>query len=146
MGKFWDRITGKEQIRILEKVIEETRAMSFEDYGEMFGALPNRAGVSVNENNALGLCPWYSAVTLISDSIAMLPIDILQETPQGNQKYKSNLWNLLNESANSYQTSFQFIRTMTLNQAHTGNAYAEIQRNAQGEVIALNPLPTNRVI
>jgi HK97 family phage portal protein len=159
----WDRITGKEQIeilrteletqratgkeetRLLKQELEEQRAMTFEQYENVFGTLRSQSGVSVNDRSALSLCPWFSAVSLISDTIAGLPFEILQETETGNAKYKTNLWNLLNESANTYQSAFQFIRTMTGWSCH-GNAFAEIQRNAQGQPIAFNPIPPDRVI
>jgi HK97 family phage portal protein len=142
----WDRITGKEQIRILRKELEEQRAMTLENFGDIFGVQRSKSGVAVSDRTALSLCPWYSAVNLISDTEAMLPVDILQATEDGNTDYKSNLDTLLNVQANSYQSGYQFRRTMTAWAANNGNAYAQIERDAQGNVIAFWPIPPNRVI
>ncbi|KAA6338632.1 hypothetical protein EZS27_013375 [termite gut metagenome] len=112
--------------------------------GLLFGSL---GGFS--SNSAMRLSAVYRAVDLISDSIAMLPLE-----PQITDKngYKSKFinhssYNLLNKQPNKLQSRFTFIKLIVQNILLQGNGFAYIVRDGEGNAIRLQYLrPENVVI
>jgi HK97 family phage portal protein len=112
--------------------------------GLLFGGL---GGFS--SNGAMRLSAVYRAVDLISDSIAMLPLET--QITDGNG-YKSKFTNhptysLLNKQPNRLQSRFTFIKLIIQNILLQGNGFAYIVRDAEGNAIRLQYLrPENVVI
>jgi len=100
---------------------------------------------AITEWQALQLSAVYACIRLISQSIGMLPLSLHQKT-QSDTKIISRLAaeNPLNRvlgiMANPMCTAYMFKQTMQTWTLMYGNAYAEIQRNGAGDVVALWPI------
>jgi len=103
-------------------------------------------GQNVNEYSALTLSAVYNAITLISSTVASLPLHLLRESSKKTVFARDeSLFHVLHTQFNPYMTA-QVGREV--GQAHLltfGNAYYEKQRNGYGDIIALWPIPPHRV-
>ena len=105
------------------------------------------AGKPVNEHTAMQMTAVYSCVRILSETLAGLPLHVYRYNDSGGkEKYlKHPLYKLLHEEPNPEMTSFAFRETLMSHLLLWGNAYAQIIRNARGEVIALYPLMPNKM-
>lgn len=71
----------------------------------------------------------------------------MQQNGKEKQRAASNpLYKVLHDAPNGYMSAMSFRETMMAHILTWGNGYAEIVRNAYGEVQALWPIPPNRII
>jgi HK97 family phage portal protein len=107
----------------------------------------NAAGACVNRRTILKNAAVYRCVTLISNSIGMLPFQLLRERDGGlKEKARDHpLFDVLASKPNSWQTAFEFRRLMQHRVLTDGNAYAMIIRS-RGAVRQLVPLLPERVL
>ena len=105
------------------------------------------SGKVVNEKTAMQMTAVYSCVRILSEAIAGLPLFLYKYGEDGSkEKYLDHpLWRVLHDEPNPEMTSFVFRETMMNHLLLSGNAYAQIIRNARGEVVALYPLMPNRM-
>lgn len=114
---------------------------------ELFGGGPTNAGVQVNEDNSIGISAVYRAVRIISDSLALLPLQKFKETDKGREIVKDSIYTILHDQPNNYQTAFTFKQTLGGHQCLWGNAYARILRDGAGRVMQLIPIdPDNNTV
>ena len=106
------------------------------------------SGKVVNEKTAMQMTAVYSCIRILSEAIAGLPLFVYQYGSDGSkEKYLDHpLWRVLHDEPNPEMTSFVFRETMMNHLLLTGNAYAQIIRNARGEVVALYPLMPDRMM
>lgn len=114
-------------------------------YSFFFGG--TTSGKPVNEHNAMQMTAVYSCVRILSEAVAGLPIHLYQYTGSGGKEKALDhpLYFLLHDEPNPEMTSFVFRETLMTHLLLWGNAYAQVVRNARGEVIALYPLMPNRM-
>lgn len=100
----------------------------------------------MTEETALTYGPVFSAVKVISETVAMLPWRAYR-SQDGKRELldKSKLDQLLHRSPNPEQTAFTFREYLIACALLWGNGYAEIEFNIMGEVVALWPLHPSRV-
>lgn len=98
-----------------------------------------------NHNNAaLSLSAVYSATELISNSIALLPIEIKYNDEAG--KTQRNRQHPLNNTFNNNKLSkYMIVKMMVSDMLLYGNGFAYIQRNQQGEPIGLRYIESRDV-
>jgi len=120
-------------------------ALSGSRYSFFFGS--TSAGKPVNEHTAMQMTAVYSCVRILSETLAGLPLHVYRYNDSGGkEKYlKHPLYKLLHDEPNPEMTSFAFRETLMSHLLLWGNAYAQIIRNARGEVIALYPLMPNKM-
>jgi HK97 family phage portal protein len=114
-------------------------------YSFFFGS--TTAGKPVNEHTAMQMTAVYSCVRILSETLAGLPLHVYKYNDSGGkEKYlKHPLYKLLHDEPNPEMTSFAFRETLMSHLLLWGNAYAQIIRNAKGEVISLYPLMPNKM-
>ncbi|MEA4900587.1 phage portal protein [Desulfitobacterium sp.] len=114
-------------------------------YSFMWGG--SSSGKVVNEHTAMQMTAVYSCVRILAEAIAGLPLFVYKYGDDGSkEKYLGHpLWHVLHDEPNPEMTSFVFRETMMNHLLLSGNAYAQIIRNARGEVVALYPLMPNRM-
>ena len=114
-------------------------------YSFFFGS--TSAGKPVNEQTAMQMTAVYSCVRILSETLAGLPLHIYQYNDSGGKEkhLKHPLYKLLHDEPNPEMTSFAFRETLMSHLLLWGNAYAQIIRNARGEVVALYPLMPNKM-
>lgn len=95
---------------------------------------------------AFQLSAFITCVKIISEDIATLPLFVYQK--RGEDVLVDTLHPLyrrLHDSANPDISAMQFRETMTANMLVYGKAYAWQERNRQGEVVAMWPIPPDRM-
>lgn len=104
------------------------------------------AAATVTESTALQVSAVWACARLLSEVFASLPLTIYEQVGNDRRKVQSgNLFTVLTKSPNSRMTTVEFYETMQLNLVLHGNAYARIERNSSGQLIALWPLPAESV-
>lgn len=108
------------------------------------------AGVQVNQSSALTFSAVYRAVSIISATLGVVPVNLFRSTESRGRMGKELVTNhpaglLIARSPNPEQTPFKFKefggRCLTL----WGNWVCEIERDRLGRPVALYPLPPERV-
>jgi HK97 family phage portal protein len=125
--------------------LSENRAISFQT---VWGTgsdviLENSAGVAINSKTAFEVVAFFSAVSLISDTISTLPVDTFIRTDGARRPYRPRpTWVDQPDVDNSRQAFWQqnIVSLMV-----SGNAYTRIFRDRQGEIVNLVVLDPDQV-
>lgn len=114
---------------------------------EALGAIPSESGVSVSERTAITLSAVWTCVNIISSAIASLPLEVYRERTDGVHEKVSNhrIYACLHDQPNEEDSSYTFRQKMMGSLLLYGNAYAEIQLDGAGRVIALWPWPASMI-
>ena len=101
---------------------------------------------ALGADSALQISAVWACVELVAKTVATLPMFVYR-TSSGERKLDrgSALWTLLHDSPNALMTPSEFWTAMLLNLLLRGNAYARIERSANGEAYALWPMPADQV-
>lgn len=128
---------------IISRIVEKRQLSSLDTKDpvliEALGGRPTAAGISMDEHASLGLSAVYACVRCISEDVAKLPIILYRRTGESEKERAKdhNLYNLLRYQPNPLQTAFSFVQTMQAAALLYGNAYAWIDWDRGGRVIAL---------
>ena len=107
---------------------------------ENFG-LSNWSGEKVDEITALGISTVLSCVTILADSIAVLPIRVMRYLDDRKIYVDSPSWV---EKPNRNQLKFGFIHEIVAALALHGNAYIFVDRDRAGRVVQVQNIhPSN---
>ena len=114
---------------------------------EALGGTPSLAGVPVTIQSVSGIPAVFACDKVISEDIAKTPIKIKRKNTDGTRAddVNSPVYGLLHDLANPVQSAYEFKELMQSSLNLWGNAYAEIQRNARNEPVALWPLEPGRM-
>lgn len=113
-----------------------------ENYSYSEGLLFGTLGL---QNSAMNLSAVNRAVSLISDTIALLPIKVKQTTATHKAELEKHPINLLFRSGLGYLTSFEFMRLLVQSVLLRGNGYAYIERATDGTATNLMYLEPSEV-
>lgn len=102
---------------------------------------------SASPDNALQISAVWACVQLLAGIIASLPLFVYRNLGDGRRTLErgSMLWMLMHDSPNARMTSAEFWAAMLINLLLRGNAYARIDRSANGEAYALWPMSADQV-
>lgn len=104
------------------------------------------SGEVVNEETALTYSAVWAAVNIISKTVSTLPLHLLRKDNRKTiQATEKSLFRVLHAQANPYMTAQGYRETIQAHLLTWGNGFSEIQRDNYGNVIALWPIPPNRV-
>jgi len=110
------------------------------------GGSASSSGVTVSNDSALKYTPFWSAVRVISGTLAALPFLTYQRQADGGKKrmpgHRTDM--LMHNRPNEFMDAITFIETRQAHALCYGNGYAEIQRDGVGRPVALWPLLPNR--
>jgi len=135
---------------ILTNLITEKRSTEPIDYigdptdwlRRLINANKSKAGIAINEENALKIMAVFVCVNLISNAIACLPKPIYKSKKKGNEKARDHpLWNILNMAVNPEITAFDFWKCLMVNVLISRGGFAEIVRDDSGVIKELWPIP-----
>lgn len=100
------------------------------------------AGVCVSPGNAETISTVFSCVQSIAETIGGLPLLVYRQEGNGDRIRAAEhpLYRVLHDAPNARQTALEFREQLTAHVLLWGNAYAEIQSDAAGNVIGLEPL------
>jgi len=134
---------------IRKKILSNLRNILFEEWMEgisFFGGNPSASGESVTEDTALKLSVVFSCVKILSETMGTIPLKVFKKTDTGKEPFFNHpLYKILYLQPNPEITSYHWKAMKMSNILLHGNHYCEIQRNRGGRIIALWPLPPNRV-
>ena len=104
-------------------------------------------GQAAAANSVLGLSAAWACINLIAGTAASLPLGVFRTTSDGIRTAAKDhpLYRILHDSPNADQTALDFWEFVFAAVELRGNAYAEIVRNGQGQVIALTPIMCEQV-
>lgn len=111
----------------------------------ILGLVFGKYGVSMNKEMTLSAV--FRAVSLISSSIASLPIYVYKTDDNDNKvEWRDNtLYPLLLRKPNLLQTRVVFMKSMVKDMLMCGNAYAIIHRNDINKVTKIEYVPASKV-
>lgn len=113
-----------------------------------FGVSETAAGIHVNVDRAMKNTAMFRAVTLIANSIGMLPMHLI-DTATKKKVDDHPLFRVLHRQPNGWQSAFDFRALMQLRALVKGNAFALVVRSPSvrggRRVTQLIPLDPDRV-
>lgn len=135
----WARIIGREERAVSIKSSDLYLA-------EFFGQRDGGSGY-VSAHAAQNHSAFAASISVISESVACLPLIIYRKLSDGGRIEKRNhpVARLFNGLPNEWQTAPEFLETVTAHCAMRGNGYAEIRRDSGGKPVALIPLHPDSV-
>ena len=111
----------------------------------MVGGQPSYTGKLVSPQTALAVGAVWACVNRISEDIARMPLLTYTENGDDREIAKNHyLYPILMEETNPEMTAFRFKLFMQAWVLLAGNAYAEIQTNGRGQIMALWPWRADR--
>jgi HK97 family phage portal protein len=110
------------------------------------GGYRSYAGKAVSEQTALSISAVYRAVTLISGSLAMMPLNVLKETPLSGDQVEPDhyLHPLLTQSFDDNWSAFRAKRFVVEQILLRGNAIVRYTTSPNGRVTKLTPVHFDR--
>jgi HK97 family phage portal protein len=113
----------------------------------LFNQGGSSSGIAVNETTALNYSAVWAAVSIISGDIASLPLPLYKRLKGGGkERYTEHtLYKILHDAPNPEMSSMVFRETLQAHVLLWGNAYAEIERDNAGRIVALWPLLPSQV-
>jgi HK97 family phage portal protein len=105
----------------------------------MRGGSETASGAYINASKALQNMAVLRCVTLISESIAKLPLNLHERGDEMAHASDHPLYKLLKRKPNNWQTAYEFKRLMQMRALMDGNAYARVIRS-RGQIIRLVPI------
>lgn len=130
----------------LEVKADPAKPLSTRNEEGWYGPVPD-AGELVTEASSLGVSAVWACANLISGTISSLPCHVFQSRDDGyrDQVRTHPLYRVLHDSPNYDQTAVDFWDYISLSVDLFGNAFADIIRNRDGQVIALRPIKPDTV-
>ena len=125
---------------------EERGLTATEAIRRLIQSTTTRSGVAVNEQNAMQLMAVFTAVKILSEAFAQVPLKVYRRRSDGSREEAREhpLFKVLHDQPNAEMTSFTLREVMLGHIALWGNSYCEISRNFQGDIIGLWPLLPNK--
>jgi len=114
---------------------------------ELLRGTSTLAGVRVTPATACEIIAVSCAVSLIAETMAMLPLPVYKRDKDGGKTRNPAHWayDLLNTAPNNYQNAFEFREMMQSHLMLWGNCYAAKTTLANGEISELLPMHPDRV-
>lgn len=103
-----------------------------------------QSGASVTPETALKNTAVFRCVSLVSHSIAMLPLHLYRRGPEREKATDLPLFNVLHRRPNDWQTAFEFRQLMQAWALTEGDAFAAKVRRGD-QVVALLPMDPRRM-
>lgn len=120
---------------------DPTQPLTAGDFNSWFtDGLSQGSGVPVTEGTAMGLTAYLRAISLISSSIAGLPIRVYYRDSRMRVVQRTVL-----DSPSPDQTPFEFWQTWFMHQLSWGNAYGRKLRDGAGTVRQIDIVHPSRV-
>jgi HK97 family phage portal protein len=114
---------------------------------ELFGSRQVGSGVDVSERTAVSWTALASGIRLAAETIAMLPIDVVQILePRGRKPLPKHPVARVLDFPNPEMSSFEFRELMQTHIDLWGNGYAQIVRDGGDRPVELWPLSPDRVV
>ena len=96
------------------------------------------AGVRIDSNNAHQVAAVFACLRVIAETVASLPLHVLERTPGGGKRVARELplYRQLHSQPNGWQTSFEWREQAVFHVGLWGNAFSELKA---GQIVPLHP-------
>jgi HK97 family phage portal protein len=96
------------------------------------------AGVRIDSNNAHQVAAVFACLRVIAETVASLPLHVLERTPGGGKRVARELplYRQLHAQPNGWQTSFEWREQAVFHVGLWGNAFSELKA---GQIVPLHP-------
>jgi HK97 family phage portal protein len=110
---------------------------------DMFGGGPTASGITVNEEKSLSLTAVWSCISIISRTMATMPLPVYKRIDAKNKEvaYDHPMYELLHNNPNPEQTAYVWRSLMAIHQLLWGAGISWIEFDRNGNPIALWPIP-----
>ena len=118
-----------------------------QNWFNMGGTVASASGVRIDEKTAELFSTVVTCTRVISETLASLPCTTLEQvnTRTSRKATAHPLWSVLHDQPTPEQDIMSWMDSQVAFQLNWGNAYAEIQRNSLGDIIALWPIHPSRI-
>lgn len=112
---------------------------------DIFNGGRTDSGIRVSELTAFQASTFLSCVDLIGGSVAALPLHVYERSFGSNGRaihkvaYNHDLYEVIHIEPNAEMSRFTFLKAYVAHILAWGNGYAELQRNASAQVVAIWP-------
>jgi len=102
------------------------------------GGSRNAAGVRIDSNNAHTVAAVFACLRVIAETVASLPLHVLERTPGGGKRIARELplYRQLHSQPNAWQTSFEWREQAVFHIGLWGDAFSELKA---GQIVPLHP-------
>jgi len=114
------------EVKRINPVLSEKKGFLNANFGGMVGRTP------VNEKSVFGLSAYWAGVRRISESVAMLPVDVFKKVNGTRSMVDHPVEYLLNAEANYQTCAFDFTQILITSAINHGNGLAIIERDRFG--------------
>ena len=119
------------EVRRINPFVQEKTGFLNANFGGMVGRTP------VNEKSVFGLSAYWAGVRRISESVAMLPVDVFKKVNGTRSMVDHPVEYLLNAEANYQTCAFDFTQILITSAINHGNGLAIIERDRFGTPTSL---------
>ena len=98
----------------------------------------NAAGVRIDSSNAHSVAAVFACLRVIAETVASLPLHVLERTPGGGKRIARELplYRQLHAQPNGWQTSFEWREQAVFHIGLWGDAFSELKA---GQIVPLHP-------
>lgn len=98
----------------------------------------SNAGVRIDSSNAQSVAAVFSCLRVIAETVASLPLQVLERTPGGGKRLARELplYRQLHAQPNAWQTSFEWREQAVFHVGLWGDAFSELRA---GQIVPLHP-------
>ena len=102
------------------------------------GGSRNAAGVRIDSSNAHSVAAVFACLRVIAETVASLPLHVLERTPGGGKRIARELplYRQLHSQPNGWQTSFEWREQAVFHIGLWGDAFSELKA---GQIVPLHP-------
>lgn len=120
---------------------------SSESWWPLIGSVQTSSGIAVTSESALRCGPAFAATRVITETMASLPCAIKQRTDDRSSRNATDhkLWQIVHNAPTPEQDKMSWFDMQVGYQVLCGNAFAEIQRDTVGNIVALWPIHPSRL-
>lgn len=117
-------------------------------YSGQMGTSPlTNTGIYITEQNALQTVAVYACVRALAETLASLPIEVIEKLPGGGSRIAEDhpLENLVCDSPNPLMSPYTLVETVQGHAGLRGNGFAWVEKDRKGNPVAVWPLRADRV-
>ena len=114
---------------------------------DMWGGINSASGQNVTSDTALRTSTVFACVTILSQTLAVLPKNVKKIRPDGGFDVATNhrLYRQIHDRPNRWQTDFEFVQMLEGHRQLRGNGYAKIVPTPGRGINELVPMHPDRV-
>lgn len=115
--------------------------------GEQLSVPSRTVSKVVSPDTALQVSCVYACARILAGTVSSLPLMVYKNVGDGRRQIdrSGRLWMVLHERPNDLMTPSDFWQAMVLQYALRGNAYAQIMRDGDGDLVGLWPMSADQM-